>query len=74
MDRRFAGAIVGVRMADAGGFDANQNIMCPGYGDGNIVGFKRAALLNQADGFHVIQDAARQESWRELSAKKKNSH
>jgi len=74
MDRRFAGAIVGVRMADAGGFHADQNIMCPGYGVGNIMGFEWFALLHQADGFHAIQDAAREESWRELSAKKKNSH
>jgi hypothetical protein len=39
-------------MADAGGFDSDQNVMRPGLGDGDLMKFERLALLNQTDGFH----------------------
>ena len=53
VNRGFTRAVVGIRMADPGGFDPHQHLALANRRQGNILGFQRTARVDQSYGFHV---------------------
>lgn len=52
MNARFPGAIMRVRMANAGGVDADEHIGITRSWNRNFVEFERAVGCDEPDGFH----------------------
>ena len=55
IDRRYAGAVMRIRVADPTGGDANQKVGWAERWNGNLGILQRFAELHQADGFHRKQ-------------------
>jgi len=55
VDRRYAGAVMRIRVADPAGGDANQKVGWAERWNGNLGILQRFAKLHQADGFHRKQ-------------------
>lgn len=53
IDARFSGAIMNVRMTNAGSFHAHQNVIVSGLRLRNIVQLKRTSGLDETNRFHL---------------------
>src|SRR5437016_1449589 len=56
-DRRNARAVMRIGMANASGFDANQNIARTDWRDPDLLRFERRIGLDETNGFHAVAAA-----------------
>ena len=54
-DRRHSRAVMGIGMANAGGFDTNQNIARTDWRDPDLPRFQERARFKQTNSFHLRQ-------------------